>query len=80
MRRYFFDFRDGGEVVFDEEGLALPHVEAVVEEAARALGDMARAEIPRTGNGSPRHMAIEVRDVDGPVLHAKFSFEMKRVQ
>lgn len=80
MRRYFFDFRDGVGIVTDEEGVELPDIGAVEEEAARALGDMARDEIPRPGDGSPRHMAIEVRDSDGPVLHAKFSFEIKRVQ
>jgi hypothetical protein len=80
MRRYFFDLRDGDGVVPDEEGMELSSLDAVQEEAARALADMPRDEVPLTGNGPARHMAIEVRDADGPVLHASFSFEIKRVQ
>jgi hypothetical protein len=52
----------------------------VQEEAARALADMARDEVPLSRNGSARHTAIEVRGEDGPVLHAKFSFDIKRCQ
>ena len=80
MRRYFFDLHDGDGIVPDEEGLDLPSLDAVQEEAAHALADMARDEVPMTGNGPARHMAIEVRDGDGPVLHARFSFEIKRRQ
>ena len=80
MRRYFFDLRDGDGIVPDEEGMELPSLDAVQEEAARALADMARDEVPLTGNGPARHMTIEVRDGDGPVLHARFFFEIKRAQ
>ena len=80
MRRYFFDFRDGESVVTDEEGLELLTLDTVQEEAARALGQMARDELPLASNRQTRYMAIEVRDEDGPVLHVKFSFEMKRLQ
>lgn len=80
MRRYFFDLRDGDEVMTDEEGMELPTLVAVQEEAAHALAGMARDEVPLSGNGQVRHMAIEVRDGDGPVLRAKFSFETTRTQ
>jgi Domain of unknown function (DUF6894) len=80
MPRYFFDLRDHDGVVTDEEGMELPSLDAVQEEAARALADMARDEVPLAGNGPARHMAIEVRDDDGPVLHARFTFEIKRIQ
>jgi hypothetical protein len=56
-------------------------MEAVQDEAARALSDMARDELRKAnGEGAARHMAVEVRDDAGPVLHAKFSFEIKRLQ
>lgn len=79
MARYFFDMRDGDDVRADEEGIELPTIDAVRDEAAHSLADMARDEVPLTGNGPARHMAIEVRDGDGPVLHARFLFENKRL-
>ena len=42
MKRYFFDLRDGDELTPDDEGLELSTMEAVQEEAARSLADMAR--------------------------------------
>jgi hypothetical protein len=42
MKRYFFDLRDGDELTRDDEGLELSTTEAVQEEAARPLADMAR--------------------------------------
>ncbi|WP_309142534.1 DUF6894 family protein [Bradyrhizobium sp. sGM-13] len=42
MRRYYFDLRDGDDLAPDEEGLDLPNIERVQEEAARSLADMAR--------------------------------------
>jgi hypothetical protein len=80
MRRYFFDMRDGDDVVTDDEGMELPTIDAVQEEAARALADMARVEVPLIGSGPARHMTIEVRDADGQVMRAKFTFESDRSQ
>jgi hypothetical protein len=80
MARYFFDMRDGDELIADEEGVEFLTIDAVQHEAAHALSDMARDEVRLTGNGPARHMAIEVRDGDGPVMHATFSFEIKRLQ
>ena len=42
MSRYYFDMRQGDEIASDEEGLELPTIESVQEEAARSLADMAR--------------------------------------
>jgi hypothetical protein len=81
MDRYFFDLRDGDTLIPDEEGLELSTLEAVQEQAALALTDMARDEVRiAVGNGSTRNLGIEVRDARGPVLLAKFSFEIQRVQ
>jgi hypothetical protein len=49
----------------DGESVDLPHVEAAQEEAARTLADLACQRI----RGLLFHqMAVEVRDLDGPVL------------
>jgi hypothetical protein len=82
MRRYFFDLRDERGLVLDEEGLLLSSVEAVQDEAARALGGFAHdeARTAKLDGGFVRELAIEVRDEDGPVMHARFYFEIKRQQ
>ena len=73
MPRYYFDVRDGDEVAPDEEGLELSSIEAVREEAALSLADMARDAVRKNHDGA-RLMAVEVRDDNGPVLQAKFTF------
>jgi hypothetical protein len=81
MGRYFFDLRDGDTLIPDEEGLELPTLEAVQDEAARALTQMAADEAGIAArNGSTCDLGIEVRDELGAVLLAKFSFEIKRLQ
>ena len=42
MPRYYFDMREGDEIAPDEEGMELSTMEAVEEEAAHTLADMAR--------------------------------------
>ena len=81
MPVYYFDLRDGGELSPDEEGTELSSIDDVQDEAAYALTDMLRNTV-RVPNGHPlaRHLIIEVRDDLGPVLHASFSFEIKRLQ
>jgi hypothetical protein len=77
MLRYYFDLRDGDALVEDEEGIELPDIESVQEEATRSLVDMAKDMVRGNGDSSPWHrMVIEVRDDNGPVLQAKFTFEM----
>jgi hypothetical protein len=78
MRRYYFDLRDGDDVAPDDEGLELPSIERVQEEAARSLADMARDAVRTSQDGADHCMAIEVRDDNGPVLQVKFTFEIDR--
>ena len=81
MPRYFFDLRDGDDLAVDEEGLELRSIQAVQEEAARSLADMARDEVRRhAGDPNKRQrMAIEVRDYRGrPVMQVKFTFEISK--
>ena len=81
MTLYYFDLRDGDEVGTDEEGTEISSLDDLQDEAAYALADMLRAEV-RVTNGHPlaRHLIVEVRDILGPILHAKFAFEVKRIQ
>jgi uncharacterized protein YfcZ (UPF0381/DUF406 family) len=76
--RYYFDTRQEDEIASDEEGLELPTIESVQEEAARSLADMARDAVQTHRDGTRRPMAIEVRDDNGPVLQARFTFEVER--
>jgi uncharacterized protein YfcZ (UPF0381/DUF406 family) len=78
MSRYYFDMRQEDEIATDDEGLELPTVESVQEEAARSLADMARDAVQTHRHGARRPMAIEVRDDIGPVLQARFTFEVER--
>jgi hypothetical protein len=77
--RYYFDLRDGEEVAVDDEGVELSSLQAVQEEAALSLADMARNAIPAQLNDGAYHlMAIEVRDESGPVLRVRLTCEFDR--
>ena len=78
MSRYYFDMCQEYEIASDEGGLELPTIESVQEEAARSLADMARDAVQTHRDGTRRPMAIEVRDDNGPVLQARFTFEVER--
>ena len=79
MARYYFDMRDNDELAVDEEGLELAALQAVQIEAARSLVDIAKEAIWEKAETVLGHrMAIEVRDENGPVLQAKFTFELEQ--
>jgi hypothetical protein len=73
MPLYYFDLKDGNGIIPDEEGTELSTMDDVQDEAAYSLSDMLRDEV-RVTNGHPlaRHLTIEVRDGNGPVLDATF--------
>ncbi|KJC60200.1 hypothetical protein UP10_14085 [Bradyrhizobium sp. LTSPM299] len=77
MTRYFFDIREGDKVAIDEEGEDLPSVQAAQEEAAGSLADLARDEI---GCYPFCQMSIAVRDTGGPVVEAKFVWELRQTR
>ena len=79
MALYYFDLRNGDELVVDEEGIELRTMQAVQEEAARALAGFAW-DAMRLDGAQSHQMAIEVRDEHGPVMEVKFSFEIARRQ
>jgi hypothetical protein len=81
LMRYYFDFRVGGELAIDDEGLEFSTVEAVHEDAARSLVDMARDAIRTNPFDSAGHrLAIEVRDESGPLLVVKFTFDIDKTR
>jgi hypothetical protein len=77
VRRYFFDLVSGDAVAPDEEGMELPDIQSVQEEAAHALAALAKSLPPEI---DCRNVAIEVRDNAGLVLTARFDFEDRTVQ
>lgn len=79
MAVYYFDLRDGDELVVDEEGMELCDTVAVQNEAARSLARIAW-DAMRTEETQAQQMAIEVRDVYGRVMEVRFTFVLKRMQ
>ena len=76
---YYFDLRDAGYLSVDEDGMELPTMQSVQIEAARSLVDLAKDAVWTTAATALGHqMAIEVRDENGPVLQAKFTFAIER--
>jgi hypothetical protein len=72
MPRYFFDTRDNEALVTDEEGLELSDLQAVKIQAGLALAELARDVIPGSVR---RHLSVEVRDDQGPVMVGMMMFE-----
>jgi hypothetical protein len=78
MRRYYFDTRDYRGLSTDEEGVECPDLEAVQDEAVRALAEMSKDTV-RSATLDPAHeMSIEVRDDAGPVMQVRSRFDVIR--
>jgi hypothetical protein len=81
MSLYFFDMLSTDGLAPDEEGMELSTMDDVQNEAAYALADMLRDDVRATiGNPTARELIIVVRDGSGPVLQARYSFEVMRLQ
>jgi hypothetical protein len=80
MAHYYFDLREGDELITDEEGLELRDLKVMQKEAARALAGFARDSVQSLNDVQSHQMAIAVRDEHGPVMEVKFSFEIVRKQ
>ncbi len=73
--RYYFDHRDGGFFLSDDEGLELDGIESARREATKAIADAARDALP---NSIRREISVEVRDeTNRPVLRAGLWFEVQ---
>ena len=76
--RFYFDLKfDAEEPSSDEQGTDLEDVEAAQIEAARTLCDFSRELIGRGRN--PKALAVIIRDEGGPILEARLSFQLKRL-
>jgi hypothetical protein len=64
MARYYFDMREGDQIAPDEEGMELRTMEAVQEEAARTLADM--AEMPCEAAPTDRDTRCRLRSETRP--------------
>jgi hypothetical protein len=74
MPHYFFDTRDGADLIRDEEGVELDSIEAARDEATRGLTDLAKDALP---GALRRELAVEVRDRgDQALLRAALWFEV----
>jgi hypothetical protein len=80
MPLYYFDLRDDDKFASDEEGTELSSIDEVQNEAAYALADMLRDQLPAAnGNGLARDLIVEVRDSGGAVMRARFAFEIEHL-
>jgi hypothetical protein len=74
MPHYFFDTRDGVDLIRDEEGVDLDGIDAARDEATRGLTDLAKDALP---GALRRELAVEVRDGgDHALLRAALWFEV----
>ena len=74
MRRYYFDFRDGGHLQTDDDGRDFASFEGARQEATMSLAEMALDAMGR--RGADHRISLEVRDDRGPVLKVNCIFEI----
>lgn len=78
MAVYFFDFSDTGDEFPDTEGTELPNLDAVKDEAIRALVEVVKEVLP---DGSFRELACKVRDENGrQLLQAEIRFQLQTLE
>jgi hypothetical protein len=65
MAKYFFDTRNCGTFVSDDEGLECADVEVVRVQAARSLAELALDVLPRTTDCL---MGVDVRNERGEIV------------
>ena len=65
MPQYFFDYKDGSRIYFDNEGTELPDLERARADALLAIGGIAKGKMP---DGDSRDFQISIREGYGPVL------------
>ncbi|WP_036345915.1 hypothetical protein [Microvirga sp. BSC39] len=65
MPRFYFDVREDGEIIPDQEGLECESLDAAEHLAAVSAADIGRDLLPK---GNAREITIEVKDGDGFLL------------
>jgi hypothetical protein len=72
MPRYYFNLRDGDDLIPDDEGVELPAIQGARNEAFRGLADCARDAICNVSGGK---LVIEVADnLQNVLFVAKLAF------
>jgi hypothetical protein len=69
---YFFDTRDDGTFIEDDVGLELADLDAVKNQAALSLAELAHEVLP---GSIERVLSVEVRDAYQPILKDVLTFE-----
>src|SRR5215210_9102847 len=65
MPRFYFDLRENGTFIEDEEGMSLPDLAAAKYEAAVTAAEIGRDRLPE---GALQSVTIDVRDENGDNL------------
>jgi hypothetical protein len=74
MPHFYFDTRDGDDLIRDEIGLELVGIEQARDEATRGIADLARDALPGSVR---RELSVQVRDhANRDVLRASLWFEV----
>jgi hypothetical protein len=74
MRRYFFDVFADDRLTIDHDGMDLPDIRRVEEEAVRTLAEMVR---DKARESRDYQMAVEVRDLTGSLFQVQCTFVRK---
>ena len=69
---YFFDTRDNGSFIEDDVGIDCTDLEAVKDQAAMSLAELARDVLP---GSIKRVLSVEVRTAIQPILKDVLTFE-----
>jgi hypothetical protein len=72
MPLYFFDTRDGSNLIRDDTGIELDGIERARDEAARGMADLAKESLP---GAIQRELSVDVAGRD--VLRASAWFEIE---
>jgi hypothetical protein len=81
MTRYYFDLREGADLIVDDEGTNLHDIEAAQGEAARTLAGLAWETMRGLGPQAQRaEMTIAVRNDTGAVMQVRLYCEIDRAQ
>ena len=74
MAQYYFDLRDGDAFHKDRQGVELGNIAEAQAAAAELLAGMARDLPARIINTKGCPMAVEARDISGPLFVVIFGF------
>ena len=74
MRLYFFDVFADDRLTIDDDGMHLPGIKRVEEEAVRTLAEMVR---DKARESRDYQMVVKLRDLTGPLFQVQCTFVRK---